>query len=108
MDNLLKHFLIMLSLSLLLLVTLPYCSIGLQILIKLHYWMIGIFNHVLTNSKPAAVIRNLIVLLFIPIGLSAATAFIYWIFKRRPFGFFTNMCWALWIILAAVITLRGH
>ena len=108
MNNLLKHFLIIIIASFLILFAMPYCKIALQALLDIHSWAINILSHVFAHGKTAIYIRDLIVIIAIPSIISGLIAFIYWIFKRKQFPYLFHICWAIWGILMVSLILQLH
>ncbi|MGD9108110.1 MAG: hypothetical protein PVI75_02960 [Gammaproteobacteria bacterium] len=99
----LKHLLVIIALSALVVLTIPYCHIGVHVLINFHHMLLNFLNSIFTNGLIAVFIKQLIALLFIPLAIVFVISGIYWLFTKRRFPYSLVIMWALWTILAVAI-----
>jgi len=101
----LKHLLVIIALSALVVLTIPYCRIGIHELLNFHHILINFLNGIFTNGLIAVFIKQLIALLFIPLAIIFVINGIYWLFNKKSFPYSLIIMWALWIILAVAIAI---
>ena len=99
----LKHLLVVIALSALVVLTIPYCRIGVHGLLHLHHILINLLNSIFTNGLIAVFIKQLIALLFIPLAVVFIISGAYWLATKKRFPYSLVIMWALWVILAVDI-----
>jgi hypothetical protein len=99
----LKNLLIIIVLSALVVLTMPYCHTGIQGLISFHHMIINFLNKIFADGNIAIFLKQLIALLFIPLAIIAVINIIYWLFTKRWLPRSAEIMWGLWIILAVAI-----
>lgn len=103
----LKHFIVFLILSALLILTLPYCHQALQLLLQFHQFLIGVLSRIFANGSLAVFLKRLIVLLIIPIILGAIIATLYWAVRRTQAPYMVHFVWIVWIVLATALVMQA-
>lgn len=99
----LKNLLIIIVLSALVVLTMPYCRTGIHELISMHNMLINFLNGIFAGGRIAVFIKQLIALLFIPLAIIGVINLIYWLFTKRWLPRSAEIMWGLWIILAVAI-----
>jgi hypothetical protein len=102
----LKQIIIIVVLSLLVVVSMPYAQQGLEYLVAGHDWVNQMLMQVFSGGQVGNMLRELIALLAIPLLISLIPVIIYWLIKRKWFPYFMEVLWVVWFLqTAAVIVL---
>lgn len=99
----LKHLLVIFALSALVILTIPYCHIGVRELLSFHHILLNFLNSIFTNGIIAVFIKQLIAILFIPLAIAFVISGIYWLSTKKRFPYTLVIMWGLWVVLAAAI-----
>lgn len=97
----LKHILLIVALSLLVVLGATYFHQVLQWLLSAHDWVSSSLVDIFSGGKTGSVIRNLLALLSIPLLVGLIPLFFYWLVKRQSFPYFIEFIWVTWLILTA-------
>ena len=91
-----KQIIILLVLSVLLILGMPYVQHGLEWIVAGHNWVSDTLTNVFSGSTAGDLIRKLIALLVIPFVIGLIPVIIYWIIKRSRFPHFMLVVWVIW------------
>jgi hypothetical protein len=82
-------------------------SLFLHYLVVAHQQVLGFLSKFIAGSYAANVVREVIALLTIPLVVALIPSFIYWIFTRQAFIYFTAVLWFVWLLLVAALALHA-
>jgi hypothetical protein len=99
----LKQIIIIIVLSLLVVVSMPYAQKGLEYLVSAHNWVDQILIQVFSGGQVGNILRALIALLAIPLLVSLIPAIIYWLVKRKWFPYFMETLWIVWVLQTTAV-----
>jgi hypothetical protein len=106
--DILKHLLIMIVITLVIVLSMPYCKKALQELIQFYPIILQHLSHVFAGSKIGTAIKEVLAILLLPLAVTAAVSGAYYIIKRTWMPHLINLSWILWIIvISAIVVLRG-
>ncbi len=94
----LKHSLILILLSILIILFTPYAQQGMQWLLAGHDWVANVLTNIFSGGKAGNLLRELLALLCIPIAIALIPSIIYWILRRHWFPYFMQLVWVVWLI----------
>ena len=92
--------------SLFVLIFEPYLAIVLDWLTSSQHYLYQILDVVFSSGKIGTILRNLVTLLLIPFIAIGIPSLIYYLIYRRKMPYFNESIWAVWIIIATIITLK--
>jgi hypothetical protein len=102
--TMLKHFLLLIVASLIVILACSYVRLGLGTLAALHQWIIHALGQVLATGQLAVLLKKLLGLLIIPLALGGILEAIYWILKRGIMPYLFHVIWVTWLILLIVVS----
>lgn len=94
----LKNLIAIILLSILILLAASYAQQGINLLVSLHQWIIGLMSNIFTGSEAGTLAKKLIALLAIPFITALIPVILYWAMKRKGFSFFMPIVWVVWLI----------
>ncbi len=94
----LKQSLILIALSLVIILAMPYAQQATQYLLNAHEWISQMLTDVFSGGQVGNFIRGLLALLSIPFLLSLGIAAIYFAIRRHWMPYFIHIVWATWLI----------
>lgn len=98
-----KQVVIIIVLSLLVILSMPYAQQGLQYLVAGHDWVNQMLMQVFSGGQAGNLTRELIALLAIPVLVGLIPAIIYWAVKRHWFPYFMEIVWVVWFLQTAAL-----
>ena len=98
-----KHILLLILLSVLIIMTMVYAQTGLHALLAAHDWIGNTLKEVFADGKVGDITRQLIALLSVPLLVGLIPAFLYWLVKRRAFPYFMNFVWVTWLVQTSAL-----
>lgn len=99
----LKHIIVIVLLSILVITSMPYVQQGLQWILAAHDWIADVLREVFSGGPAGNIIRELLALLVIPIVIALIPTIIYWLVRRRWFPWFMEVVWVVWLIQTAAL-----
>jgi hypothetical protein len=108
LKDILKHLLIMVTVTVAIVFTMPYCKQALQELIKFYPVILRHLSYVFAGGKLGMLIKEVIAIIALPLVVSAVVSLAYYVIRRNWLPHLINITWILWIIVvSSVIVLRG-
>lgn len=102
----LKHSIILIVLSILLVLFTSYAQQGMQWLLAAHDWVSNALTSVFSGDEAGNMVKELLVLLCIPVAIALIPAILYWIIRRHWFPYFMEVVWIVWLIqIGALLTM---
>lgn len=101
----LKHIIILILLSLLIVLFMPYAQDGLQAIITAHDWISDMLLQVFSGGQAGNITRQLIALLAIPIIAGLIPVIIFWMVKRRWLPCFMTIVWVMWLLQTSALVI---
>ena len=98
----LKHLLLLISVSIIIIFTMSFLHPVLQGLLHLQQLVMHSLDQILAQGPIALMLKNLLGMLVIPVGITAIIGGIYWIFKRSMMPYLIHIMWTIWLILAVM------
>ncbi len=102
----LKQLIILVLLSIIIILTMPYVQHGLHFLLASYHWISNLLAPIFSGGEAGNIIKKLIALLAVPIIVSFIVAFLYWIVKRSWFPYFIDIVWVLWLIQTTALVVQ--
>ena len=99
----LKHFLLVIVLSVLAVLFANQISYCLQLLNNLQHYISHSLAYVFSGGYLGRLIREVVVLAGIPIVLALVINAFYWLIKRQTMPIFTACMWLIWLLLIATM-----
>jgi len=100
-----KHLIILILLSVLVVLFMPYAQQGLQAVITAHDWINEMLMQVFSGGQAGNITRQLIALLAIPVIAGLIPALIFWMVKRRWFPYFMDFVWVTWLLQTSALVI---
>ena|SRR3990167_4028355 len=94
----LKHSIVLITLSIVIVLFMPYGQQSVQLLIDAHEWISELLTNVFSGGQAGNLARGLLALLTIPVLVGLIPAVIYWIVRRHFFPYFMEIVWVVWLI----------
>ena len=102
----LKHSLILITLSILIILFTSYAEQGMQWLLVAHDWVSNALTSVFSGGQAGNMVRELLVLLCVPVAIGLVPAILYWIIRRHWFPYFMEVVWVVWLVqVGALLTM---
>ncbi|HSW68695.1 MAG TPA: hypothetical protein VLI69_00875 [Gammaproteobacteria bacterium] len=101
----LKQIIAIIALSLLVIVGMAYAQQGLQFILTGHDWISDLLKDVFSGGQSGNIVRQLIVLLVIPLCVALVPAIIYWMAKRTWFPYFMQFMWVIWLVQTSALVI---
>ncbi|HLB42794.1 MAG TPA: hypothetical protein VJN02_08115 [Gammaproteobacteria bacterium] len=102
----LKHSIVLIALSILIIFFTTYAQQGMQWLLTAHDWVSNALTNVFSGGQAGNMVRELLVLLCIPVAVGLLPAVIYWVVRRHWFPYFMEVVWIVWLIqVGALLTM---
>ena len=102
----LKHSLMIIALSILIVLFTSHSQQGIQWLLAAHDWVSNILLNVFSGGKAGNLMRELLALLAIPVAIALIPAFAYWLIRRHWFPYFMEIVWIVWLVqVGALLTM---
>lgn len=102
----LQNIVILIIASILAVFIMSEISLFMHYLITAHQQVLGFLSKFISGSYAANVVRDVIALMAIPLIVALIPSFIYWIFTRHVFIYFTAVLWFVWLLLVAALALH--
>lgn len=102
----LKHILLLIVLSIVVIIGLHQLAIFLHWIGYGHAWLAGKFNLLFSGISFGFLISRVLALIIIPLIVSLIPAFIYWLIKRSEMPHLFLVVWIIWIMLITIIALH--
>jgi len=99
----LKHVILLILLSVLVIFSMPYIQQGVHYLVSAHDWISDLLRDVFSGGQAGNIARELIALLAIPLAVGLIPVIIFWVARRRWFPWFMEIVWVVWFIQAAAL-----
>ncbi len=99
----LKHIVVILLLSVVVLLAMSHVQMGLQGLLSAHDWVAETLKQVFSGGQTGNLIRELIALLVIPSVVGLIFVALYWLIKRHWFPYFIYVVWFVWLVQTAAL-----
>ncbi|OGT37744.1 MAG: hypothetical protein A3F11_00995 [Gammaproteobacteria bacterium RIFCSPHIGHO2_12_FULL_37_14] len=97
----LKHTIILITLSILVILLTSYTSYaqdGMIWLLAAHDWVANALTNIFSGGQAGNLIREMLALLCIPVAIGLIPAILYWAIKRHWFPYFMEVVWVVWLI----------
>jgi hypothetical protein len=98
-----KQIVILIALSVLIVLAMPYAQQAVQLLINAHDWVAQLLTDVFSGGQAGNIARGLIALLSIPVIVGLIPAIVYWMVKRHWFPYFMQIIWVVWLVQAGAL-----
>ena len=98
-----KHFIVMLALTVLVIVTVPFLHQGLGTFLQIHAFIIEMLSKVVNGGHLGVLIKELIAIFVLPLAIGGILGFVYWVFKRTTMPYLLHVIWIVWVILTTAI-----
>ncbi len=99
----LKHVVVIVSLSIVVILGMAYAQTGLEYVISAHDWLSNLLKDVFSTGHIGNLIRELLALLVIPLAIGLLPVIAYWLAKRSWFPYFMEVVWVVWLLQAAAL-----
>ncbi len=96
-----KHILILLVISLVGIIWIKEITEILNYLMHSYVYLSKLFSRFIVGGYVIAIIRQSVIFMMIPIGITAIPAGLYWIVKRRLMPYFYETIYAFWFLMIA-------
>ena len=101
----LKHFLALIILAVLVILTMPYAHTLLDALVAGHNWIVDELKAVFSGGTAGNLLKQLIAALTIPLLVALIPAGIYWLARRHWFPYFMYIVWVVWLIQTSALVM---
>jgi hypothetical protein len=101
----LKHFLALILLAVLVILTMPYAHSLLDVLVAGHNWIVDQLKAVFSGGTAGNLLKQLIAALTIPLLVALVPAGIYWLARRNWFPYFMAVVWVVWLIQTSALVM---
>jgi len=101
----LKHSIIIVLLSLIVIFFMPYVHTALTQLVVAHTWVADHLKDIFSGGQTGNIIRQLIALLVIPVAVSLIPILVYWLAKKHWFPWTMEVIWVVWFMQMAAVVL---
>ena len=98
-----KHLLLLLILSLLIIVGMPYAQQAMHFLLEGHNWISRELAIVFSKDEVGNIARQFLALLAIPVLVGLFFALIYYVFRRSWLQSFMSIVWIIWLLQAGAL-----
>jgi len=93
-----KHLIILVLLSVLVVLGMQYPQIGVKGLLAAHDWVSQLLTQVFSGGQVGNTIRELLALLCIPVVVGLIPSIIYWVVRRHWVPYFMEIVWIVWLV----------
>jgi hypothetical protein len=101
----LKHFIAIILLAALIILTTPYVHTGLEALVAGHNWIVDALKEVFSGGTAGSLLKQLIAALTIPLLVALVPAGFYWLARRSWFPYFMLIVWVVWLIQTSALVM---
>lgn len=98
-----KHVLALITVSILIVLFMPYAQQGVQGLVYAHDWVSDILTEVFSGGQAGNIVRSLIGLLALPLFAGLIPAGIYWLIRKSWLPCFMEIVWVVWLVQAGAL-----
>jgi hypothetical protein len=102
-----RHILLLLGVSILIIFTNAYVLKGLKALLHAHNWISDGLMKIFSSEAAGNWFRELLSFLAIPLLVGLVAALIYYGIKRKKFSYTPHIIWLVWVIQAVTVVLLG-
>jgi hypothetical protein len=104
-QNMLKHIIAIVLLSVLIILALPQVQTVLHWLMDAYNWLAQTLTQVFSGGKAGNTTRELIAILILPFLIGLLPAIPYYFIRRSFFPYFMTIVWVVWLIEVTAIAL---
>ena len=104
-QNMLKHIIAIVLISVLVILTMPYMQMALHGLMDAYNWINQMLTQVFSGDKAGNTTRELIAMLILPLVVGLVPAIPYYFAKRSFLPYFMTIVWVVWLIEVTAIVL---
>ncbi|MES2217457.1 MAG: hypothetical protein V4501_03500 [Pseudomonadota bacterium] len=101
----LKHFIAIILLAVIIILTTPYVHSALEALVAGHNWIVDALKEVFSGGTAGNLLKQLIAALTIPILVALVPAGFYWLARRSWFPYFMLIVWVVWLIQTSALVM---
>ncbi len=98
-----KHVIIIVTLSTLVILGMAYAQTGLEYIISAHDWLSNLLKDVFSAGQMGNLIRELLALLVIPLAIGLLPVVAYWVARRSWFPYFMEVVWVVWLLQVSAL-----
>lgn len=102
---LIKHSIILILLTILILCVRSSIQVGLGLWIDLEFWLAHYLDDIFSSGGMGGWFKRVLTFLAVPLVVTFLPAGIYWCFKRKAMPYLKEIFWLLWIIQAMIFCL---
>ena len=99
----LKQIVILIVLSVIIVLAMPYAQQPVQWLVQAHDWVSQLLTEVFSGGPAGNIARGLIALLSIPVLVALVPVAIYYALRRHWFPYFMEIVWVIWLVQAGAL-----
>lgn len=99
----LKHIIVIIVASILVITFMPFAQEGVHFLLSAHDWISDMLRDVFAGDQAGTLVRELLSLLAIPVAVGLIPVILFWLAKRRWFPWFMELVWVIWLVQTAAL-----
>lgn len=106
MNNMKRHFLWLVLLSVVGLLCVNYIDLLFTYIMSAQHWLDSLLGRFFSSSGWGQLARHAIGLIVIPLLIAFIPALIYRIFMKKEFAYFTCVLWLAWTVLLTLVVIK--